>query len=229
MRNQITLLLIALTANVALSQNSDGKYLFRDSPVKLTTFYAEVIPGTSFSFMNGQLVSVMELSGGFILNNQFYFSYFMTGSSKVNTVEIPEPFSDDWLKWVDAGVKLDEVSSSAEFLFAKFKHSGLKFGYMHNTHNTVFWRAGLQFGFSGGFNMTEDQTFLGLFDNLVWESKILTLEPNIGGGVNLLPWWRINLDLGYRLMKLDKEVLEPTDTDSFTVQLGFAFGNFRNK
>jgi hypothetical protein len=175
------------------------------------------------------MVNITELAAGFILNNKFYFSYFMTGSPKINTVAIPEPFSDEWFDWIDAGVELEKVSSDAEFLFVKFKHSGLRFGYMHNTHKTVFWRAGVLFGFTGGLNMTEDQTFLGMFDNLVWETKIITLEPHIGGGVNLLPWWRVNLDLGYRIMTVDKKVLSATDTDSFTFKLGFAFGNFKQK
>ena len=228
-RSLFILMLMALFIGSSFSQDTDGKYLFRDSKVKLTTFYVEINPSTSFSSLNGQMVNITELTAGFILNNKFYFSYFMTGSPKINTVAVPEPFSDQWNDWVDAGVELDKVSSSAEFLYAKFKHSGLRFGYMHNTHKTVFWRAGFLFGFTGGLNLTEDQTFLGMFDNLVWETKIITFEPHIGGGVNLLPWWRVNLDLGYRLMSVDKNVLSSTDTDSFTFKLGFAFGNFKQK
>ncbi len=77
--------------------------------------------------------------------------------------------------------------------------------------------------------MTEDQTFLGLFDNKVFESKIITIEPHFGGGVNLLPWWRLHLDVGYRLMSVDNRVLTATQTDSFTFKLGFSFGNFKYK
>ena len=223
------LMLIILFTGSLFAQDTDGNYLFRDSKVKLSTFYVELNPSTSFSSLNGQMVNITELAAGFILNNKFYFSYFMTGSPKINTVAIPEPFSDEWFDWIDAGVELENVSSDAELLFVKFKHSGLRFGYMHNTHKTVFWRAGLMFGFTGGLNMTEDQTFLGMFDNLVWETKIITLEPHIGGGVNLLPWWRVNLDIGYRIMNVDKQVLSATDTDSFTFKLGFAFGNFKQK
>jgi len=225
----LLLMLVAIISLSSFSQDTDGKYLFRDSKVKLTTFYVEINPSTSFSFLNDQMANISELAAGFILNNKFYFSYFMTGSPKINTVVIPEPFSEKWYDWVEAGVELDKVSSDAEFLYVKFKHSGLRFGYMHNTHKTVFWRAGLLFGFTGGLNMTEDQTFLGMFDNLVWETKIITLEPHIGGGVNLLPWWRVHLDLGYRLMSVDKHVLSATDVDSFTFKLGFAFGNFKQK
>ena len=225
----LLLMLVVMISLPSFSQDTDGKYLFRDSKVKLTTFYAEVNPSTSFSFLNGQMANITELAAGLILNNKFYFSYFMTGSPKINTVAIPEPFSDEWYDWEEAGVELENVSSDAEFLYVKFKHSGLRFGYMHNTHKTVFWRAGLLFGFTGGLNMTEDQTFLGMFDNLIWETKIITLEPHIGGGVNLLPWWRVHLDLGYRMMSVDKHVLSATDVDSFTFKLGFAFGKFNQR
>jgi hypothetical protein len=225
----LLLMLVAMISLPSFSQETDGKYLFRDSKVKLTTFYAEINPSTSFSFLNDQMANITELAAGFILNNKFYFSYFMTGSPKINTVTLPERGSEDWQKWEDAGVEVDKISSDAESLYVKFKHSGLRFGYMHNTHKTVFWRAGLLFGFTGGLNMTEDQTFLGMFDNLVWETNIITMEPHIGGGVNLLPWWRIHLDLGYRLMNVDKNVLSATDTDSFTFKLGFSFGNFKQK
>jgi hypothetical protein len=222
-------LLLTGMSNALTAQEDKGKFLLRDSKVKLSTFYAEVAPSTSFTFLNDQMTSIMELTGGLILNQRFYFGYFMTGASKVNTVPIPEPLSDEWFDWLEAGVELDKISSNAETLFARFKHSGLKFGYMHNTGNTIFWRTGIMFGFSGGFSMTEDQTFLGLFDNLVWESKIITLEPHVGGSVNLLPWWRANLDIGYRLVRLDENIVKATDTDGITLKLGFAFGNFRQK
>ena len=101
--------LICLTFLPSSSQDTDGEYLFRDSKVKLTTFYVELNPSTSFSFLNGQMANITELAAGFILNNKFYFSYFMTGSPKINTVAIPDPFSDQWNDWVDAGVELENL------------------------------------------------------------------------------------------------------------------------
>lgn len=223
----INISLLIGSVNLVDAQEEDGRFLFRDSKVRLSTFYAEISPGSSFSILNDQMVSISEMSVGFILNNKFYLAFFSTGSPKINTIKIPEPGTQDYQDWIDAGVEVDKISSNAEFLYVKFKHSGLRFGYMHNTANTVFWRVGILFGFTGGLNMTEDQTFLGLFDNLVFESNIVTFEPHFGMGVNLLPWWRLHLDLGYRLMSVDKRVLDATETDSFTLKLGFAFGNFR--
>lgn len=211
------------------AQAQESRFLLRDSKVKISTFFVEINPSTSFSVLNDQMVSISELSAGLILNNKFYFSYFMTGSPKINTVAIPEPGTDEYKNWEDAGVEMDKISNEAEILYVKYKHSGLRMGYMHNTYKTVFWRAGVQFGFSGGLNMTEDQTFLGMFDNLVFESKIMTLEPQFGAGVNLLPWWRVHLDAGYRLMGVDERILDATQTDSFTFKLGFSFGNFKYK
>ena len=224
-----TFIIFSMSTLSYSQEQKDGRFLFRDSNVKLTTFYAEILPSTSFSWVNDQTVNISELSGGFILNNKFYLGFFSTGSPKINTVAIPEPGSKEYFDWLEAGVEVDKISSDAEFLFVKFKHSGLRFGYMHQTEKTVFWRAGLQFGFTGGLNMTEDQTFLGLADNLVFETNIMTFEPHFGAGFNLLPWWRLHLDAGYRLMNVDKRVLTATDTDSFTLKLGFAFGNFRYK
>ncbi len=229
MRKNIILFCLVFIAFTAYSQEEDGRYLFRDGKLKLTTFYAEINPSTSFSVMNEQLVNVFEVSGGFILNNKFYLAFFTTGSPKINTVNIPEPGTQEYEDWEEAGVEMDQISPDAEFLYVKFKHSGLKLGYMHKTNRTVFWRAGLQFGFTGGLNMTEDQTFLGLFDNKVFETKIFTLEPQFGGGVNLLPWWRLHLDVGYRFMGVDERILSSTQTDSFTFKLGFSFGNFKYK
>jgi len=233
MKQKITLLsitiIICLSFQAFPQEKEDGRFLFRDSKVKLTTFYAEILPSTSFSWLNDQTVNITELSAGFILNNKFYLALFSTGSPKINTVVIPEPGSDAYNDWIEAGVEVDKISSNAEFLYVKFKHSGLRFGYMHHTEKTIFWRAGLQFGFTGGLNMTEDQTFLGLADNLVFKTNIITIEPQFGGGVNLLPWWRLHLDVGYRFMSVDERVLSATDTDSFTFKLGFAFGNFKHK
>jgi hypothetical protein len=229
---KIRIFLISLflaSSSVVDAQESEGRFLFKDSKVKLSTFYAEITPSTSFSVLNDQLVNITEFSGGFILNNRFYLAFFTTSSPKINTATIPEPGTEEYQDWIDAGVEVDKISSNAEFLYVKYRHSGLRFGYMHKTQKTVFWRAGIQFGFTGGISMTEDQTFLGLFDNLVFESNIMTFEPHFGVGFNMLPWWRLYVDVGYRLMSVDTRVLDATDTDSFTLKLGFAFGNFKYK
>jgi len=52
------------------------------------------------------------------------------------------------------------------------------------------------------------------------------LEPDVGVGINLLPWWRAHIDLGYRLVSVDERIVKSADADSFTFSLGFSFGRF---
>jgi len=223
------ILIFLLISNNSLSQENEGSFLFRDSKVKLSTFYAEIIPSTSFSKLNDQLVNVMEFSGGFILNNKFYLAYFLTSAPTIENVAVPQAGTPEYDDWIDAGVRLDKISSSTEFVYARFKHSGIHLGYLHNTQKTIFWKAGIHFGFIGGFNMSESKSFLGLFDNPIYEAKVITLEPTVGLGINMLPWWRINLDAGYRYISTDERIIESSKVDSFTFKFGFAFGNFRQK
>ena len=139
---------------------------------------------------------------------------------------VPESGSEEYDDWVEAGVELDNLSSSTEFVYVNFKHSGLKFEYLHRTDRVLFWRAGLSAGFIGGLTLSENKTFLGLFNNVVYDEPVITLAPEVGLGINLLPWWRMHLDAGYRFLSADKRIMDAADTDSFTFSLGFSFGKF---
>jgi hypothetical protein len=220
------LLLIPL---LLLSQEEESTYLLRDSKVTLSSFYAQIAPSTSFSKLNDQNATVVDVSGGLILNNRFTVAFFFSGSPKINKLAIPEFGSEDYWDWIEAGVELEDVASDAEFLFVKFRHGGFNFGYQHYSGKPVFWKTNLGIGFLGGLDLTEDKTFFGLFDNPVYKRKIFTLEPSVGVGINMLKWWRINADIGYRWISTDPRVIKNADADSFTFKLSFGFGNFSYK
>ena len=204
----------------------EKKFLFNTEKVQLSTFFFELSPGTYFSKLNGQLVSTAVASGGFILNDRFSISFFSASSPKVNLISIPENGTAEYDEWTDAGVDLDKLNSDQELVYVDFKHSGLKFNYLHKTDNILFWRTGISFGFLGGLTLSGDDTFMGLFNNVIYDEKVITLEPEFGLGVNLLPWWRAHIDLGYRFMSADTRIMGSADADSFTLNLGFAFGKF---
>lgn len=225
---KLILILFASFALASVSQaqdTPDNKFLFRSEKLQLSTFFVEVAPVSS-SNLNGQSVSVLSLSAGFILNKKFTVSFFSSFSPKLNLIEVPEEGSEAYNNWLEAGVELDKLSAESEFLLVDFKHSGLKFGYLHHTEKTVFWRAGLSLGFIGGLSLTENKTFLGLFNNEVYKESVITLEPEVGIGVNLLPWWRVHTDLGYRFLSADTRIMSSSDADSYTFSLSFAFGRF---
>lgn len=51
-------------------------------------------------------------------------------------------------------------------------------------------------------------------------------NANAGIILNLLPWWRLHIDTGYRLINVDPRVISSADADSFTFKLSFSFGKF---
>lgn len=217
--------LFTLVYSSQAQDTSDNKFLFNSEKLQLNTFYLELSP-VSVSTLNNQSVSVSALSAGFILNRKFTLSFFMGFSPKVNLIPVPEYLSETYIEWLDAGVELDKLSADTEFLYVDYKHSGLKFGYLHNTEKTVFWRASLALGFIGGLTLSENKTFMGIANNQVYKEKVFTVEPELGLGVNLLPWWRIFTDVGYRFLNADTRIMSTADANSYTFSLTFGFGRF---
>ena len=123
-------------------------------------------------------------------------------------------------------MELDKISAITEFVNVNYRHSGLRFNYMHRTDRILFWRTGLSAGFLGGLTLSENQTFLGLFNNTIYDEPVLSLSPEIGLGVNLLSWWRMHADMGYRFLTADRRIMSSSDASSFFISISFAFGNF---
>ena len=215
-------------AVVFAQEAPEKKAVFNSEKVKLSNFYFEIAPSTNFAKLNGQMANITVISGGFILNDKFSISFFSANSPKVNLLAVPPSGSAEYSDWVEAGVELDKISSSTEFVHVNFKHSGLRFDYLHRTDRMLFWRAGLSAGFLGGLTLSENQTFLGLFNNTIYDESVISLSPEVGLGVNLLSWWRVHADFGYRFLTADQRIMSASDSDSFFFSLSFAFGRFGN-
>jgi len=225
----ISLMILGLMLGGAavFAQNiPEKKFAFDSEKVKLSNFFLEVAPGTNFAELNDQLASMAVLSAGFILNDKYSISFFMANSPKVNLLAIPPQGSEEYTEWVDAGVELDNLSSTTEFVYVNFRHSGLRFSYLHRTERILFWRAGLSLGFLGGLSLSEDQTFMGLFNNSVYNETVISLTPEAGLGINLLSWWRLYADFGYRFVAVDERIMDTADSDSFFFSISFGFGRF---
>lgn len=219
-------LILVKSVHTSAQETSEKKFLFRSNKVQLSTFFATVSPMTDFAKISDQYVNVGVFSGGFILNDRFSVSFFMSTAPKIKRIPVPEFGSEKYFDWIEAGVKLYELPSSQELVYVDFRHSGLKFQYLHKTQRILFWRTGLSFGFLGGITLSENQSFLGLFNNVIYKEPVISLEPEFGMGVNLLKWWRLHMDVGYRFVGADTRIVSASDVDSFTFSLSFAFGNF---
>lgn len=214
-------------SNIARAQETHEKnFLFRSEKLQLSTFFVELSPQTEFSKLNGQTVNIGVFSAGFILNDKFALSFYMASSPKVNLIPVPIYPSEEYDAWIEAGVELEKLPSSQELVYVDFRHSGLRLDYLHRTDRILFWRGSVSAGFLGGLTLSENQTFMGLFNNVIYKESAFSLEPELGMGVNLLNWWRIYLDVGYRFVAADTRIMSAADTDSFTFSLSFAFGKF---
>lgn len=223
----LTAIGLVIAVTMASAQVSpEKKFAFNSEKVKLSNFYVEIAPSTNFAQLNDQLANISVFSAGFILNDKFSVSFFTANSPKLNLLAVPPQGSGEYNEWLDAGVELDKLFSSTEFVYVNFRHSGLHLSYMHRTDRMVFWRAGLQAGFLGGMSLSENKSFMGLFNNEIYNESVISLAPSLGVGVNLLSWWRIHADAGYRLMAVDERIMKAADSDSFFFSLSFGFGNF---
>jgi hypothetical protein len=223
----LVVVVLMLSVDTVIAQDSkEKKYAFNSEKVKLSNFYVEVAPGTNFAELNNQIASISVFSAGLILNDKFSVSFFSANSPKVNLLAVPRQGSQEYSDWVDAGVELEKLSSSTEFVYVNFRHSGLRFDYLHRTDRMLFWRAGLSAGFLGGLSLSENKSFMGLFNNSIYSESVISLSPEIGLGVNLLSWWRVHADVGYRFLGADQRIMKTADSDSFFFSLSFAFGKF---
>lgn len=187
--------------------DAEGKFIFRNNKVQLSTFYFELAPATYLSSISGDIQGFTNLLGGFILNNRYYISVFLTLSNMI-----------------------EEIEYENEQLFVSYQQAGFKLGYMHRTDRMMFWRVSLAAGLAGGFRLKEDNSLLNTsFGSWVYRASVLTLESILGVGFNLLPWWRLYVDLGYRFMGPSDLVIDIADDNTITLMISFGFGNFRYK
>jgi hypothetical protein len=184
---------------------NEGRFIFRNSTVALSTFFAEIAPSTYISSVDGSATGWTNISGGFILNNRFSISLFVALSRTAK-----------------------EFLYEGEQVFLTYRQTGLKFGYLHRTDRMLFWRANLAVGLGGGYQITEDNSLLGsIFGSWTYRATVFSLEPSLGVGFNLLPWWRLYVDLGYRFMGPNDAVVPIADDDTITLMISFGFGNFK--
>ena len=223
----IMVIILMLGVTCAYGQEYiEKKTAFNSEKVKLSNFFLELAPRTNFAKLNDQMANISMFLGGFILNEKFAIAFFTATSPKINLLAVPPGGSDEYAGWMEAGVELSKISTSTEFVYVNYRHSGLRFDYLHRTDRILFWRAGVSVGFLGGLTLSENQTFLGLFNNTIYDEHELSVSPEVGIGVNLLSWWRIHADLGYRILTADQRIMSASQSDSFFFSLSFAFGKF---
>lgn len=225
MKKYLILLCVLSLPALLLGQEKvekEKKYLFNSKKIEFTTVFVGLSPGTLLSEINSELTGVSEFRAGFILNDRFEFSYFLTGSPGKAKIQLPAYESDEWYRWISEGVYLDELSPNVGYV--SFYYSGFGFAYLHKPENVLFLNTGLDIGFSGQARINEGS---GLFQTNIYRTRSTALNPFLGVGLNLTNWWRVDAKMGYRFVFLaDDEILSPSSYTGPTFNFGLVFGKF---
>ena len=208
-------------------ENLDNKYLFDGEKIKLNTFYVEIAPSTAWDNLENTFGKSFLIETGIHLNRKFVIGIYSSKSDRSNQIPVPVEGSPEYQEWIDAGVELDQLIPGTQVAYLNFAHSGINLGYMLHSERTVFYRANLKFG-AGKLGITQEpKAFYHLFNEPIYSIEFVNVNPEIGIGINLRPWWRVVSDVGYRfILGSTEEVKNPGSLAGLSFKLGFAFGAF---
>jgi hypothetical protein len=232
MKIKLTLCLLFYFAVTSLSaqEAADHKTLFKDPDghgLRLSTFYGEISPATAWAAINNSAGKVFMTELGIQLNRKFTIGYYVARSPKTNVINVPPEGSAEYQEWIEAGVDLSSLPPGATQAYAYFSHTGINLAYLHNSERVLFFRTGIRFGTGKLELAAEQKQLLNIFYIPLYEIELLNLNPEIGIGVNLRPWWRLHADTGYHFVFSGTDVvLDPNKYNGLTFKLGFAFGAF---
>ena len=225
-------ILIILTLPIARAQNSDDpKTIFgkhnEEKKLRISTFYGEVSPMTYFSQIQDKLGKFGSLEVGLHVNRTFGLGYYTARSPNTIIIQVPLPGEPDYQTWIDSGVRLNNLPPGQDFVYTYFYHRGVSLSYMFKADWPIFPRLVLKAG-RGVFEMNAEQkSFFNFFNTAVYKKKVSNINPEIGVGLNLLPWWRMHIDAGYHfIIDNDAEIVNSGTFDGATIRVGFAFGAF---
>jgi len=217
-----SLWLLLLAIPLLAQGQEEKKYLFDSGKVDFTTVFVSLSPGSFISEVQDEYTGVTEARIGFILNDRFSFSYFITGSPAKTKISLPEYESEEWFRWIGEGVYLDELSPTVGYV--SFFYSGFGFAYFHKSQRKLFPTAGFDFGFSGQARINEGS---GFFQTNIYTTRSTSITPTLGLGLNLTSWWRVHANAGYRYVEIaDKGIFQNENFNSPTFNLSLVFGKF---
>lgn len=112
-----------------------------------------------------------------------------------------------------------------------FGHGGLWLGYMNQSQRLFHLGLSLKVG-GGGVYLAERKGNEYIFEekNKIDDDALFVLTPQAEMELNVAPWMKVNLGLGYRYVSdVDTSYLHENDFRSPVGHLGLSFGWFQNK
>ncbi|MEK6481819.1 hypothetical protein WJR50_30025 [Catalinimonas sp. 4WD22] len=207
-RKLIYLFLLFLTAipYFGQAQQASEFLIGTENPVGISGFIGPLI---EFSSLENEFVTSGGLGIGLLLDQTFYIGFYGLGTVK----------------------SLEKSLQGYPQVDMAFGHGGLLLGYLHQSHKLVHLGLSMKIG-GGGVYLAERHRHEYIFEeeNKIDEDALFVLTPQVEMELNVAPWMKINLGLGYRFVSgLDTPYLNQRDLTSTVGSLGFYFGWFRSR
>lgn len=227
MKKTLIIPFIFIFLNSFGQEQSENNFLFDGKKLSLSTFYVEIAPTTAWDNLESVFGQSFLIEGGIHINRKFVIGMYSANSKKSNQFSVPAAGTPEYNKWIENGVLLDQLPPGSEVAYLNFTHSGLNLGYRHKAERTLFYRGNIKLGV-GRLDITPKQiTFFQLFNDPIYSIEFVNINPEIGIGINLRPWWRLIADAGYRfILGSSEEIKDPSSLQGLTLKFGFAFGAF---
>ncbi|MCF8231119.1 MAG: hypothetical protein K9J27_02940 [Bacteroidales bacterium] len=128
-------------------------------------------------------------------------------------------------------VSIDEAENIDPVL--QFGHGGVWLGYILQPSSVIHLNINTKFG-AGELALTESLDEYDMFDSY-HKDQVLVLTPSVGINVNILPWFRIAANAGYRLTSgvgdktynnSEELIFKSKDYNAPSFSLSFLFGGF---
>lgn len=201
----LTILLILLS-HIVKAQQEREFLIGADRPVSISGFMGLM---TEISSLEGEVVPSVGAGIALLLDQTFYIGFYGLGTIK----------------------SLEKQLLQYQQVDMAFGHGGLWMGYIHQSERLLHLGVSLKIG-GGGVYLAERRGHEFIFEekNKIDEDALFVLIPQAEMELNVAPWMKLNLGLGYRFVDgVDTPYLNENDFASPVGSLGFYFGWFRHK
>lgn len=207
----IFIAIIALGSTVMGQEREENmRYVFEDG-VDISGFGGATV---AFGQINDEFAVITGGAGAMLINQRFYIGGFGEGLSTQH-------------KRDQVSVEGDEYNN----VYTSFGYGGLWTGYIFQPNNIIHLQANVKIG-GGAISLTD--SFEDLYDDL-YDDVVFVAIPAIGAELNVLPWLRIGVDVGYRHVgSVDStkddltgvSVFRASDFNGMQSTVSFMFGGF---
>lgn len=210
----LMLITLNLSAQKDEQRNDEGmQYLF-DGNLHITGFGGVTVDLTS---IEGDPSVAVGGGGAAVINQKFFIGGYGQGITTIHERK-------------NIAINEEEIDEA----MLQFGHGGLWLGYIIQPARVLHMNVNAKIG-GGELSLNESLDEYDMFDSY-HRDAVFVMSPSVGVDVNILPWFRIAANAGYRVVSgvsgktyddSDKKIFKSEDYNGAVFSMSFLFGNFK--